>query len=187
MLLFSKSNSGLQFDDLTHTLPIPSLQRMKILGVTYTSDLKWDAHVSDIIGRASQRIYVLKQLRSLINRPGLIKIYKALIVSVLEYCSPVMVGMNKKNCDKIEKVNRRCHRIICGNDCICECFVSIEERRHHHAEVLFLALSSPSNILQNLIPHTLPRSNHFFINNMNTEKRQKAFIPYMSVHLNATR
>jgi hypothetical protein len=179
MLLFTNSKSKAD-------LPIRFTQQtqLKILGLTYTGDLKWDVHVTNIIKKASQQIYILKKLRMLLPPHDLTKIYNAMILSVLEYCSPVMVGMTKKNADKIEKIRRRCHRIICGNECDCNAFESISSRRIQQAINLFRSMFLPHNILNHLIPSKLPRSQHLMIHLINTSTRMRSFIPFMSLHFN---
>ena len=37
------------------------MREFKLLGMTISSDLKWDAHTNKIIGKASKRIYLLIQ------------------------------------------------------------------------------------------------------------------------------
>ena len=50
----------------------------KILGATVRNDLKWNDHVDNITAKASQRIYLLKQLKGAgIDRKSLIQFYCA--------------------------------------------------------------------------------------------------------------
>ena len=65
---------------------IETVKSAKILGVTVRNDLKWNDHVGNITEKASQRIYLLKQLkRAGVDRTSLIQFYCACIRSVLEY------------------------------------------------------------------------------------------------------
>ena len=102
---------------------------LKILGLTYTADLKWDTQVESVCKKASQRIFILKKLKYLVTRNDLIKLYNTMILSLLEYNAPVMVGLNAKNTEKIEKVRKRCHRIICGFECDCNALTPVWARR----------------------------------------------------------
>ena len=100
--------------------PIPCVDlssSIKILGLVFTNELKWDHQIDSVCRKASQRIFILKRLKTLLSPRDLIKIYNALILSVLDYNSPVMVGMPNKNLNCLEKVRKRCHRLICGADC----------------------------------------------------------------------
>jgi hypothetical protein len=157
---------------------------LKILGISYTADLKWNTHIDGIIKKASQRIFVLKNLKSFLDKKDLTKIYNALILSVLEYGAPVMVGMVAKNARKLERVRRRCHRIICGPDCKCEALPPLTERRVERAVKLFKSFTHDTNILHPLIPNKLPRTQKYFIEPITTDVRLRSFIPHMSLHIN---
>ena len=167
-----------QINDFEHSM------QLKILGLMYTVDLKWDAHVDQTIKKASQRIFILKKLKKFLPIQDLVRVYNAMIQSVVEYCAPVMVGMTAKNSMKIEKLRRRCHRIICDNECKCELLPPISERRLEQATRLFRRLTDPTHILNHLIPDTLPRTKHYSIEATHTDRRQRSFIPFTSLHLN---
>ena len=62
----------------------------KVLGVTISSDLSWNAHVDEIISKARKRVYMICQLkRAGINQNDLIIIYVSVIRPVVEYACPV--------------------------------------------------------------------------------------------------
>ena len=152
---------------------------IKILGLMLSKNLKWDNHVTAVCRKASQRIFLLKKLKVFLSKSDLITVYKAIILSILEYNAPVMVGISAKNKDMLEKVHRRCHRIICGLGCTCSDFTPIEDRRTYQALKLFQALSNDTNnLLHHLIPSRLPRSRQFTVDFMRTSRRQSAFIPF---------
>lgn len=157
---------------------------LKILGLTYTADLKWNTQVENVCKKASQRIFILKKLKHLVSRLDLIKLYNTMILSLLEYNAPVMVGLNTKNTEKIEKVRRRCHRIICGFECDCDALTPVSVRRLQQATKLFHSMTHPDNLLNHLIPQKLPQTGHYNIETMYTNRRLQAFIPHMSIHLN---
>ena len=177
-LIFNEINRIPQIKSFEHSM------QLKILGLMYTVDLKWDTHVEQTIKKASQRIFILKQLKKFLSIQDLVRIYNAMILIVLEYCAPVMGGMTAKNSEKIEKLRRRCHRIICGNECKCELLPPISERRLEQASRLFIKLTDPTHILNHLIPDTLPRTKHYIIEATHTDRRQRSFISFISLHLN---
>ena len=62
----------------------------KVLGVTIQSNLKWDLHINEVVAKASKRLHILRVLkRGGVPPADLLKVYFALIRSVLEYCCPV--------------------------------------------------------------------------------------------------
>ena len=62
----------------------------KLLGLTVSSNLTWNEHVSDVIKKASKSLYLLKQLkRSRVSQQDMSTFYTACIRSVLTYAAPV--------------------------------------------------------------------------------------------------
>ena len=69
---------------------LETVEAPKVLGVTIQSNLKWDSHVNEIVGKASKRLHILRVLKRSGAPPHvLLRVYIALIRSVLEYCCPV--------------------------------------------------------------------------------------------------
>ena len=61
----------------------------KLLGLTISSNLTWNEHISDVIKKASKRLYFLVQLkRSRVPRHDMSTFYTACICSVLTYTAP---------------------------------------------------------------------------------------------------
>ena len=93
---------------------IERVETFKLLGVIFSSDLTWKAHVEHIISKASKRIFVVYQLvRSGLSFGDVIPVYSSLIRSILEYACPVWhCGLTKGQSDEIESIQRRCLRIV---------------------------------------------------------------------------
>jgi hypothetical protein len=73
--------------------PLEVVESAKLLGLTITSNLSWNAHLNDIIKRVSKRIYFLIQLKSAnVACDDLKTFYIACIISVLDYVVPVFPG-----------------------------------------------------------------------------------------------
>ena len=65
---------------------IERVEKLSILGLSITRDLKWNDHVDKIVNKASKRIYLLKQLKRFGLDAGDLKcFYVASIRSILEY------------------------------------------------------------------------------------------------------
>ena len=73
---------------------VPSSE-IKLLGVVFHENLLWDSHVAAVCELASQRIYILKQLKKMdfITKKDLLQVYNAYIRSILEYNCPLLIGM----------------------------------------------------------------------------------------------
>ena len=93
---------------------IERVSQAKVLGVTISSDLSWNAHVDDIISKARKRAYMIYQLkRAGINQNDLIRIYASVIRPVVEYACPVWhTNLPKYLSDNIEIIQKRCLKTI---------------------------------------------------------------------------
>ena len=78
---------------------VPNLcPHLTILGVIFDESLKWDLHTNFSAKKASQRIHVLRILKKIpaVTKKDLIQVYRNYIQSIMEYNSPLMVGMSLK-------------------------------------------------------------------------------------------
>ena len=97
------------------TKALESVDAHKVLGVTIQSNLKWGSHINEVVAKASKRLHILRVLkRGGVPPADLLKVYFALIRSVLEYCCPVWHNaLPVKLLDSIvERVQKRTLRII---------------------------------------------------------------------------
>ena len=90
------------------------IKSAKILRATVRNDLKWNDHVDNITAKASQRIYLLRQLKCAgTDRTSLIQFYCACIRSILEYaCQAFHSSLPAYLSDQIERVQKRVLRIL---------------------------------------------------------------------------
>ena len=166
---------------------VPSIsEHLNILGVTFNSALNWDTHVDVITKRASRRIHVLRQLRNIpsVTKKDLLQVYNCFILSVIQYNDSLFTAMSKKNIKKIDRIRKRCHRLICGPDCNCEAFPPFSARQLDHAMRTFALIQDPSNLIHSLLPRTLPRTNHLCMDPVRTERRLRSFIPFCCLKYN---
>lgn len=159
---------------------------IKVLGIIFDQALNWDTHVDTITKSAGRRINVLRHLRqiSAVSKKDLLEVYQNYILSVLEYNCPLLIGMSRKNNEKLERLRKRSHRIICGTGCDCDAFVPLHKRRLQFSLNVFKKMLSPLNISHDLLPHRLPRTGHFFVEPIKTARRAKSFVPYLVLHCN---
>lgn len=156
---------------------IDHVKELKFLGTIFNERLSWDSHIAYICKNASRRMYALRRLKEAgISKPNLIVVY-AFIRSVLEYNSPLFIGLNQKNCSKLRKLNRRCHRIICGNECSKDCLEDLDVRRKRRALKVFSDMTIPGNCLHELMPKRLKYSRHLEVPFSRTQRRITSFVP----------
>jgi hypothetical protein len=157
---------------------------MRFLGMTFNKSFKWDDHVHKTCKMASSRLRVLRILRNHLSTKELCMVYYACVRSVLEYSSEVFVGLNSKNCNRMERVNKRAHRIICGESCKCALFPPLSVRRETKAQKTFLSFEQSDHILHYLFPDCLPRSGHLMLSFVNSSLRAASFVPFCSRSFN---
>ena len=65
---------------------IERVTHAKIVGVTLSADLSWNAHVDTIVSKARKRVFTIYQLkRASIRQCDLLGVYVSVIRPVLEY------------------------------------------------------------------------------------------------------
>ncbi len=98
---------------VVENISLERIESHKVLGLTIQNNLKWDLHISEIIvTKASKRLHILRVLkRSGVSPFHLLRVYFALIRSLLEYCCLVWHSSLTINLsDKIERVQKRTMR-----------------------------------------------------------------------------
>lgn len=86
---------------------------IKILGVHFCDNLKWNIHITKTVCHASQRLFVLANLRRFGCPSHLIRrTYFAFVRSILLYCCPVFINAPKYLTDKIVRIEKRAAKMI---------------------------------------------------------------------------
>ena len=154
--------------------------QMKILGIKYDNNLKWTSHIHDICKKASQCIYLLRSLRKELTKKELVLVYNNLIRSVLEYNAPVFVGVNQTESAMLERIQRRCHRIICGNDCKGSQFSPLSARRSISSQKLFMKIQKTDNLLHRHFPNFLQNhASKLMMPVLHTRRRAMSFFSFL--------
>ena len=152
---------------------------LKILGVTFSCDLRWKIHIDAIVRLSSSRLHLLRLLKPILCTKDLVVVYNSIIVSVLTYASPVFIGLNVNLSEALERVQRRAHRVICGSHCGCDAFSAISVIRLQQAMKLMRSAEMfPYHPLHNLVPQRLPHTNVFQQPPANTDRRLRSFVPF---------
>jgi len=92
---------------------LPSVKSLKLLGVTLTSDMKWNQHIDNILTKASKRVFILRNLRRAGCPSNLTtRAYCAFIRSIILYAFPCFCNASSYLLLKLERLEKRCFRII---------------------------------------------------------------------------
>ena len=136
MLISNRSCSVQPFVITLEDSELSCVNEVKDLGVWFNSKLTFAEHISHIVTKAKQRIYLLFKAFSNCNTEALILAYKSFVRPLLEYCSPVWSPSHISEIIKLESVQRLFTRklISCSNlsynDRLAFCdLLSLEKRR----------------------------------------------------------
>ena len=62
----------------------------KYLGVEIDQKLRFEAHIQNVVRKANQRMYIIKNFLYLSTKPLACMLFKSFIVSLIMYCLPVL-------------------------------------------------------------------------------------------------
>ena len=107
-MIFSKRSQKTKYDDVhMGNIALDKVSVHKQLGITFTDDLTWENHITDICTRASSRIDMIKRLPSAITPVTKLHIYTSFIRPILEYGSVLFDGCTEALSAKIEHTQRQ--------------------------------------------------------------------------------
>ena len=97
-------NKSLQGSD------IKTVESVKLLGVTITSNFSWDENTKLIAKKCYQRMWILKRLKNLgANKHDLLEVYVKQIRCIAEYAVPAwnsfLTGRNAIRLERIQKLH----------------------------------------------------------------------------------
>ena len=161
---------------------IERVTKFKLLGVTVQNDLKWNAHVSTIVKKASKRIYFVRACRKA-NLPSNIGLttYCTKIRPLLEYAAPIRGGRPCYLKEDIERVQKRCLDIIGVSSNIieplesrrdkitCKEYNNIRDSKNHPYRFVCDMVNHKYNLRTVSNPLLAPISN--------TDRHKQSFIP----------
>ena len=102
---------------------------LKVLGVFFNSRATWSLHFDNIVKLASRRFYALRLLRPCLSKKDMITVYNAILPSILEYCAPLFLGLTAADSNRLEKLQKRFHRMLYGDLCRSSCLTPLSDRR----------------------------------------------------------
>ena len=178
--MFLRARDSIDLSDIL--IPnIPFESSIKLLGVTFDSKLSYNSHVYNVTKKASSKLYVLRQLKPFLPFDGLIQVYNNCIRSILEYCAPVLVSTGAANTMALERIQKRSHKIICGDsDCLCGNFIPLNYRRAIIGFNMFSSLIEDSDHpLHHLTPRRLRYSKKFCVPVCKSALRSNSYIVSM--------
>lgn len=110
---FLRYNSCVSCPIVTGNAVIEQVASFKFLGVNISRDLTWDVHVDYLLKKVNKRLYILRVLRRCgVHVSDMVKIYCAVIRSVMEYASPAFANLSVCLSNALERVQKRALSIM---------------------------------------------------------------------------
>ena len=163
---------------------VKQVDKLTVLGVTFDSRCSWSAHVDNVATKASRRLFPLRVLRPFLSQESLKTVYFGIMRSVMEYAAPLLTGLTARDANKLQSLQNRFHRILCGRDCKAQCLPPLAERRNCLARNLFhKALTQPDHIL-NRILYPVSSRGRVILPLIRTTRRLKSFVIQASLLFN---
>ena len=154
---------------------VNKVETLTVLGVTFSSRASWSTHVDNIVRNVSRRFYVARILRPSLSSDNMKLLYFSFLRSLIEYCAPLLVGMSKSDANRLDRLQRRFHRLLCGSDCVLECLPSLSERRRELTLKFLKKVIDPNHVLNHLLP-PVSSSERFILLARRTTRRSESFL-----------
>ena len=157
MIISRKVNSPLHPNLAMNDITVAEVNQHKHLGLTLSTDGKWQPHISFIVNKAWQRLGLLRQFKFILNRNTLENLYFRFIRPILEYGDVVWCNCTLEQSNMIEAIQVEAARIVLGATKFCSIdkmygdlkWEPLADRRRNHKLVLFFKM------IRNLTPHFL--------------------------------
>ena len=133
---------------------LEKVENMRILGLTFSADMKWNLHIDSIIKKVSTRMCIIYNLKRA-NCPSsvIFRTYEALIRSVILYSYPCFCNIPYYLKEKLSRVEKRVIRIINDPNFV---YVSLFDAAEKMCHSLFTSvLNNSEHPLQELFEHRL--------------------------------
>ena len=85
---------------------------VKLLGITIDDRLRFDQHISNLCSKAAMQLNALGRLQKYMGKPEKVAIVNSFIYANFNYCPLVWHFSTCQSIRKIEKIQKRCLRIV---------------------------------------------------------------------------
>merc|ERR1712115_313235 len=93
---------------------IEQKDKIKVLGIYFTSGLTNHVNISNIISKVNFRMYSMREAFNFLSKKSKIIFFKSKVLSVIRYCSPILIDSDAKMIDKLQTLLMKCTRPILG-------------------------------------------------------------------------
>ena len=94
--------------------PLPVAPSARNLGVYFDSKLNFDEHVTRVVRACNATLVNLWRIGGKLSKKLRTTLVSSLVHSKLDYCNSLLVGVTKKNLDRLQKVQNAAARFVFG-------------------------------------------------------------------------
>ena len=166
VMTFGSKKSREKLDDLNLTFNDATLEHVSsfnYLGVKLDQVLNYDLHVKALIQRVTDKVTYLRRIRRFINLDAALKIYKNMILPILEYGNILLISTKIANKKKLQTLQSKALKCALGLDAL-----TGTKETHTKAKLDKLSLRRKYQMLQLMFKQ---RSNPFLWK-MKTKRRK---------------
>ena len=113
IMLFSNTDIP-EFNFTFNGRTIPVTKSHKHLGVTFSSDVKWNIHIENLLSSIYKHLNVLWKLKYKLSQKNLEKLYLVYIRPICEYACGVWDDCGVGNSNKLDQLQLEAARIVTG-------------------------------------------------------------------------
>ena len=99
---------------LLNNVSINEVNEHTHLGLTLSSDMSWDAHISKVITKANKCIGILQYLKFSVPRPILEQLYKTIVLPVIDYGDIIYDNCTVVQKHRLDTIHHKAARIVSG-------------------------------------------------------------------------
>ena len=133
VILFSKPSQATPLEERSplslNNVGTEYVTSYKCLGFTLDQHLDYSLHLKDMCRKINYGLQIMRRVNVYLPKENLILLANSLVLSHLDYCSPILYNLNCGQLDILLKLQKQCARIIFGYD------------RRTHSKPLFIQLN----------------------------------------------
>ena len=107
-----KNNNHVYYVDENSTIELKTVNSEKDVGVTFTTNLFFDKHISNVVGKANSLTGLIKRSFTYLDKSMFNKLFKGVVRPQLEYANVIWHPIFKRQSIQIEKVQRRATKLL---------------------------------------------------------------------------
>ena len=107
-----RSAAGITTIDIAGS-SLPVALKLKSLGVTIDSHLRFDVHVREVVKACNHHTRALRHVRHVLSDETAQLIACSIVGSRLDYCNAILYGAPQSSLDKLQRTQNNLARVVC--------------------------------------------------------------------------